>query len=667
MLKSVCNRLMLIVVFALVNIASVSAKEVWLHELGVSPHYLQDWGVPHVNKTVVGTPFSIAGQKYDQGIGTHAISRMFFNVGGNATRVQGIVGADDKNDFHTKLQFKIFGDKKELWRSGIMTKGDLAKSFDVNLDGINKVLLLVEECGDGIMYDHADWIDVKFVTDGEVTPIPVWAKSILKEPYILTPEPGQSPSINNPDVYGATPNADFLWYVMASGEKPMKYGAKGLPKGLKFDKKTGIITGKVAQKGEYDVVFTVSNAYGSDSKNVCIKIGDKIALTPPMGWNSWNCWRFSCDDEKVRQAADIMSEKLQAYGWNYVNIDDGWEAEKRTSDGVLLGNEKFPDFKEMIKYVHSKGLKFGLYSSPGCYTCGRRIGTYGYEQVDANTWADWGVDYLKYDYCGYMDIQKDAEEKTIQEPYIWMRKALDNAGRDVVYCVGYGAPNVWKWGAEAGGNQWRTTRDITDEWNVVLAIGTFQDVCAQATAPGNFNDPDMMVVGQVGGGWGLPKHPSSLTPDEQYAHVSLWMLLSAPMLLGCDMSLIDDFTLSLLTNREVIAVNQDVLCAPAVKKIVENGQIWYKPLNDGSIALGCFNVNPYYVMWNESESEAMQMRDYDFTVNLKELGFDGPVTVRDIWKNKDEMTDVNDSFNVKVPYHGVKFVKITPKKYIINN
>ena len=241
-----------------------------------------------------------------------------------------------------------------------------------------------------------------------------------------------------------------------------------------------------------------------------------------------------------------------------------------------------------------------------------------------------------------------------------MRTALDNAGRDIVYCVGYGAPRVWVWGAEAGGNHWRTTCDITDHWNVVQAIGNCQDVCAPATAPGRFNDPDMMVVGEVGGGWGAPKHPTLLTPDEQYSHVSLWSILSAPLLLGCDVERLDDFTLSLLTNSEVIAVDQDELCAPATKKVVENGQIWYKPLADGSIALGCFNMDPYFVLWNQDDAEAMQHREYEFTVDLRELGFDDKVTVRDLWRNADMLTTGDETFSVNVPYHGVKFMKITP-------
>lgn len=230
------------------------------------------------------------------------------------------------------------------------------------------------------------------------------------------------------------------------------------------------------------------------------------------------------------------------------------------------------------------------------------------------------MDYLKHDYCGYLQIERDSEEKTIQEPYVVMRKALDQVDRDIVYCVGYGAPNVWNWGAEAGGNLWRTTRDITDEWNVVTAIGCFQDVCAQATAPGRYNDPDMLVVGRLGHGWGADAHESELTPDEQYAHISLWAILSAPLLIGCDMRAIDDFTLGLLTNSEVIAVNQDPLVAPAVKRVVPNGQVWYKKLCDGSYALGFFQLDPYFVLWDQDEAEAIQEQNYEFELTCGNSG-----------------------------------------------
>ncbi len=637
-------------------------KTIWLDEIDSHGYYIQDWGSPQVNRSVVGTPMSIGGREFSRGIGAHAISRMLFDLGGKAKKVQGMAGPDDTNLFATNLEFKIIGDDKELWSSGVMKRGDAAKPFNVDLSGIDKVLLLVDMCDDEFMYDHADWAEVRFITDGtDVRAIPVWPEPIHKEPYILTPKAPDTPQINNPKVYGATPGAEFIWSVMATGKRPMTYSAEGLPEGVDIDTTTGVMHGVANIKGDYKVILTVTNNLGSNSCEVTIKIGDRISLTPVMGWSSWNCWRFDASDEILRRTSDIMHEKLHDYGWSYVIVDDGWEASKRTSEGILNGNTNWPDMKALTGYIHSKGMKFGLYSSPGPTTCGNFPASYKHEYIDAQTWADWGVDYLKHDYCSHTLVEKDSSEGSIRAPYDIMRDALDLTGRDIVFCVGYGAARVWHWGPDAGGNQWRTTCDITDSWNVVQAIGNCQDVCAPSTAPGRFNDPDMMVVGEVGGGWGAQKHPTLLTPDEQYSHVSLWAILSAPLLLGCDMEKLDDFTLSLLTNREVIAVNQDPLCAPAVKKVTENGQIWYKPLADGSIALGCFNMQPYFALWNQDDGEAMQLRDYDFEIDFAELGITGSATIRDIWRNADEITGVKDRYNISVPYHGVKFIRIIPE------
>ena len=636
-------------------------KEVWIDELGSSSCYVQDWGTPQINKSVVWTPLTVNGVVYERGIGAHSIGRMLFDLDGKTLSISGLAGADDNNLYAGKFQFKIIGDRKELWKSGVVKKGDPIQEFNVDLSGIDKVLLLVEECGDGIMYDHADWINVKVTTRGEVKPIPAWPKAIAKEKYILTPQSPEHPIINNPLVYGARPGNPFLWTIMATGQRPMKFEASGLPDGLKLDQTTGFITGKAKTKGEYKVLLKATNDKGRDEKEVLFKIGDEIALTPPMGWNSWNCWGLSVDDEKVRDAARMMNDKLHAHGWTYVNIDDGWEAKERTKQGEILSNEKFPNFKALTDYIHSLGLKFGIYSSPGHITCGGHVGSYQHEEIDAKTWEKWGVDYLKYDHCGYLEIQKNSEEKSIQEPYIVMRKALDKVNRDIVYCVGYGAPNVWNWGEQAGGNQWRTTRDITDEWNVVTAIGFFQDVCAPATAPGKYNDPDMLVIGKLGKGWGEKVHDSYLTADEQYSHLSLWSILSAPLLIGCDMANIDDFTLNLLTNREVIAVDQDPLVAPAVKIMTENGQIWYKKLYDGSYAVGLFHVDPYFILWDQDSAEAIQNETYKMQLDFSKLGIQGEVTVRDLWRQKD-LGNFTNNFQADIPYHGVKFVKVTPKK-----
>lgn len=634
-------------------------KDVWLNEFGQDACYVQDWGMVEMNRSVLHTPLTVNGTVYERGLGVHSISRLLYEIGGDALRISGLAGADDHNRFSGKLQFKIVGDKKVLWKSGIMKKGDPVQEFDVSLVGIDKVLLLVEACDDGIMYDHADWLNVKISTKGKVKPIPVCPKSIAKEKYILTPHAPETPVINNPLVYGARQGNPFLWSVMASGIRPMHFEARGLPDGLKIDPITGQISGIATNRGEFDVDLIATNKKGTVTKTVKIQIGDDIALTPTMGWNSWNCWGLSVNDEKVRDAAFLMHQKLQAFGWEYVNIDDGWEAEQRNSRGELLPNEKFPHLKELIDYIHGLGLKFGIYSSPGATTCGGYPGSYKHELVDARSWAEWGVDYLKYDYCGYLDIEENSEEKTIQYPYIVMRKALDAVNRDIVYCVGYGAPNVWNWAPEAGGNQWRTTRDITDEWNVVTAIGTFQDVCAASTAPGKINDPDMLVVGRLGQPWASDVHDSQLTADEQYAHISLWSILSAPLLLGCDMGNLDDFTLNLLCNNEVLSVNQDPLVAPAKKMVVENGQIWTKKLYDGSYAVGFFHVDPYFILWDQENAEEMQMVNYPFEFALKKIGIHGKAKVRDLWRQKD-LGEVTDHFQTTVPYHGVTLVKITP-------
>lgn len=467
-------------------------------------------------------------------------------------------------------------------------------------------------------------------------------------PYITTPVSLASPRINGASVTAARPSKPFLFAIPASGDRPMTFEAVNLPKGLNLDKNTGIITGKVDLKGEYKVTIKAKNTKGVASRELTISIGDRICLTPPMGWNSWNCWGLAVDAQKVVASAHIYRDKgLMNHGWTYVNIDDGWEIRgdlnpKRDPKGNIITNEKFPDMKRLGDSIHALGLKFGIYSSPGPLTCGGYTASYQHEEQDARSYASWGIDYLKYDWCSYGNIVKDPILDDYKKPYFVMRNALIKTDRDIVFSLcQYGMGDVWKWGDEVGGNLWRTTGDITDTWESLREIGFGQVKNQPFAKPGNWNDPDMLVVGWVG--WGPSLHPTRLTPDEQYTHISLWCLLSAPLLIGCDLQRLDEFTLNLLTNDEIIALDQDPLGNQAKQVVVDGDiQVWVKDLADGSKAFGVFNLGK---------------ETANYTLNLEKAGLKPGGELRDLWRQK-SMGKVGNSILVAVPSHGVVVYKL---------
>ncbi len=483
----------------------------------------------------------------------------------------------------------------------------------------------------------------EFAGAGSVTEL----KEVL--PYILTPKSSPMPKINGAKVYGERAGKPFQYTLAATGLRPMSFNAVNLPKGLSIDKTTGIITGVVTEKGDYTVSLSAKNKLGTAKRDLKIVIGDQIALTPPMGWNSWNCWGLSVDQNKVIASAKAFKHKgLMDHGWTYINIDDGWEIPgrsdklKRDADGKIITNEKFPNMKALGDSIHALGLKFGIYSSPGPLTCGGYTASYQHELQDAQSYASWGIDYLKYDWCSYGDIAKDNSLPELKKPYFVMRVALNKVDRDIVYSLcQYGMGKVWEWGNEVGGNLWRTTGDITDTWQSLSSIGFNQVENAKYSKPGNWNDPDMLVVGWVG--WGTNLHRTKLTPDEQYTHISLWCLLSAPLLIGCDLERLDDFTLNLLTNDEVLALDQDPLGKQAIP-VVKDGevQVWVKNLEDGKIAVGIFNLG------NDSKK---------YSLDLRKIGSTSKVKIRDLWRQKN-LGLFSERFTTEIPSHGVRLIKI---------
>jgi alpha-galactosidase len=356
-----------------------------------------------------------------------------------------------------------------------------------------------------------------------------------------------------------------------------------------------------------------------------------LARTPPMGWNSWNHFSDRVDDQVVRAAADAMvSSGMAAAGYTYVNIDDTWEG-GRDAQGNIVPNGKFPDMKALADYVHSKGLKLGIYSSPGPVTCGGYVASYGHEEQDARTYAAWGIDYLKYDWCSAGRIYHLSDLRAI---YQKMGDCLEHSGRAIVYSLcEYGMHDVWTWGPKVAGNLWRTTGDISDNWKSMSQIGFNQGRLAPYAGPGHWNDPDMLEVGNGG-----------MTLDEYRTHFSLWSMLAAPLMAGNDLSRMSAETRDILTNREVIAVDQDALGKEATR-VSENGgvEVWTRPLADGGLAVGLFNRNAGSTQSGFSWSG----------VGLKAA----PASVRDLWKHESVTPDA-DGFRALVSGHGVILLRL---------
>ena len=378
--------------------------------------------------------------------------------------------------------------------------------------------------------------------------------------------------------------------------------------------------------------------------------GDTICLTPPLGWNSWNCFAKDVDDAKIRAAADaLVASGLADHGWTYINIDDCWQG-TRGEDGRIRPNAKFPDMRALCAYVHGKGLKIGIYSSPGAWTCAGFVGSLGHEELDAQTYAEWGFDYVKHDFCSYKhEIPKDCLSprellEARKKPYRVFRQALERVPRDIVYSIcQYGAGQVWTWGAEVGGNCWRTTGDIEDSWASMSGIGFAQNGLEAHARPGAWNDPDMLVVGWVG--WGPKLHPTRLTRDEQITHMTLWCMLAAPLLIGCDLTRLDPFTTALLSNDEVLAIDQDELGVQG-RRLTHEGDMetWIKPLVNGDHALAIFNRHDVAQKTTAWWSDAC---------------VHGPQVVRDLWEQRD-VGVFERGYEALVPAHGAVLIRIRP-------
>jgi len=509
-------------------------------------------------------------------------------------------------------------------------------------------------------------LSAPFVLAAESATVPALLPA---EPVILTPKPAATPRLNGPKIFGVRPGSPFLYSIPATGDRPMTFAVDGLPEGLTLDPVIGRITGALKMPGAHQVTLRATNALGAAEKSFRLVVGEEIALTPTMGWNSYNCFGVQITQDKMLRAARaLIALGLDRHGWTYINMDDGWQGRRGGPLHALQPDPaRLPDVKTMVDQIHALGLKVGLYHTPWTISYGGRLGAsseypdgawpegadfkakknakvlpfaisrHRFTYQDAQQFAEWGFDYLKYDW-GPVELPEARE----------MHQALRVTGRDLVLSLSNNhIKNLFPLIADVSpwAQSWRTTTDISDVWGrVAHDIGFSQDKWAPFARPGHYNDADMLVVGHVGG-WRNETRPTRLTPDEQYTHLSLWCLIASPLLIGCDMEKMDDFTLSLLSNDEVLEVNQDSLCKQAVQ-VGGQGEpkVYAKPLDDGSLAIGLFNLGS---------------APAKVTALWPELKLAGPQRVRDLWRQQDAGV-FTDKYEVTVASHGVVFVRFFP-------
>ena len=498
---------------------------------------------------------------------------------------------------------------------------------------------------------------------------------LLETPEIRTPPAPATPRINGPSIFGVRPGNPFVFHIPAAGDRPMTFSISDLPAGLKLNSETGDISGSLPDPGKFVVTFHAKNAKGANDKKFTIFVGETIALTPPMGWNSWNAYHATVTGENVMHAAHAMvSSGLINHGWSYINIDDSWQGKRGGPFNGIQANDKFPDMQKMCNEIHGMGLRVGIYSGPwttsyagyiggssddanGAWTkTNRLLGKISFAENDAQQWAAWGIDYLKYDWNPRSTRPERETSEQFHKDTATMAKALRKSKRDILFSYSNSMPFEEIADQSDMLNCWRTTGDIGDSWLSMAAKafyinvpkgqkkleGAPSDKWAPYARPGHWNDPDMMVLGVVN--FGGKQHPTRLKPDEQFLHMTQWCMASAPLLLGCDLDKLDAFTLGLVSNDEVLAIDQDTLGKQATLASNDNNTllVYCKDLDDGSKAVALYNLGE---------------RPAKVSAKWTDLKLTGPHSVRDLWRQIDRGQFSNE-FAMTVASHGAELVKI---------
>ncbi|MCW3099769.1 MAG: alpha-galactosidase [Chthonomonadaceae bacterium] len=657
---------------------------------------VQGFGRPQAGRSVDNHPLTLHGQTFTDGFGTHSPGILIIDLKGGTRRFTAIVGIDDEVGSKGSANFEVLGDGHKLvWQSGVMRGGQTPKTVDLDLTGVQQIVLRVTTAGDGYEFDHADWADARFVVTGARPQTVAW-KATVMEPAIAMPTPTPAPQLHPPTVVSVYTGTPLLWTPPVTGDRPLKFSARGLPMGLTLNAATGTITGTVVKEGDYPVQVSVQNGKGRDTRTIHLRAGAVVAATPPMGWNSYDCYGDSVTEEETLANARYVASHLLPYGWDTVVVDYRWydafahdnNASNKpfaplTMDAtgrLVPAANRFPSaadghgFKALADKIHALGLKFGIHIMRGiprnavkantpidgsaytateaantqdtCPWCPDMYGVRGatpagqaYYDSLFRLYASWGVDIVKMD-----DTSAPYHTDEIEA----VHSAIGKCGRSIVYSLSPGeTPLEDGKHVATHANMWRGLGDLWDNWNQLNHEFEVGARWPAFVGPGHWPDPDMLPLGRlsVGNRSVGNDRRSQLTRPEQMTLLSLWSLLPAPLMVGADLPANDPWTLALLTNADVLAVDQDALGAPGKPIFTKDEwQVWSKPMADGSHAIGLFNRSDF---------------DETLTVTATDLGLTGTCTYRDLWQRKD-LGRFPGTLTLIVPSHGVALYRFQP-------
>ena len=614
------------------------------------------WGKNMKNKSVGNKPLTIGGKVYASGVGTHAPSEMIIKLNGSVTRFCTHIGIDDEVDADASnrntgtARYRVYlkgeDGNKMLQKEGVIRYDDKKADYvDVDCNGWKYLILEILADEGGNDSDHADWANAYFE----------YHEQNSTRPAIVATEMFQS-KLACANVLFSQPGVRFMHKIRTVNPKAKAHPVN-LPEGLIWNAKRNLIEGVIKKEGKYTYDIAIEMDGETKTEPISLTVSSKLQQPVPlMGWLSWNVVEGEISEEVVKKTADaFISQGLLKAGYNYLCIDDLWHADKREANTgkPLPDPRKFPNgMKVCADYAHSKGLKFGIYSDAAEHTCAGRFGSYRYETIDANQYAEWGVDLLKYDYCGAPSDAVSAEKR-----YKAMGDALKASGRDILfYMCEWGAREPWKWGANTGATCWRCTYDTRDSWDsksgamgVIQTIAGMKDLWAYS-GPNRFNDADMMCVGIHGKGkssnaW-IKK--GGMTQDEYRSQFALWCMWSSPLTLSFDLCQpISKEDLEIITNKELIALDQDRMGQQA--ELIEQKDsmlVLAKDLENGDVAISVTNTSAKAV-------------DYTFDFSkIPALDSNTTYRVRDLWKKK-KVGKCKGSYTTHVDSHATMVFRLS--------